>query len=132
MVTLTPSSCVGRLFPKKSELPQTRVVPDRVEPRIVIQLPGPIPERKLAPFTTELTVGIAGPRGFTNTHAAPIPPLSKGPPSMAVVPSADNATARPSCAPPTAPAPTSLLPSWLHTPAMRVYIQAAPAEPLSR
>src|SRR5258708_11769525 len=40
-------------------------------------------------------------------HAAPTLPLSTGPPTTAVVPSAGTATEHPWCAPPTAPVPTS-------------------------
>src|ERR1019366_1205723 len=63
------------------------------------------------------------------THAAPAPPLSSGPPTMAVLPSADNATEEPRFAFPTAPVPTSLLPCCFHTPPERVYTHAAPAQP---
>src|SRR5207244_2205834 len=41
------------------------------------------------------------------THAAPVVRLSLGPPTMAVWPSADNATAMPWLALPTAPVPTN-------------------------
>src|ERR1043166_1579865 len=60
------------------------------------------------------------------THTAPTPWLSKFPPTTAVFPSADSATASPCCANPTAPVPTSFVPCWLHTPALRVKIHAAP------
>src|SRR5580704_14124409 len=46
-----------------------------------------------------------------NPHAAPTPPSSSRPPTIAVSPPADMATATPCPAGPTAPAPTSLLPS---------------------
>src|SRR5262249_6205392 len=57
-----------------------------------------------------------------NTHAAPAAPrpkgtdpshgLSPGPPTMAMLPSADSATDVPWRALPTAPLPTSFLPCW--------------------
>src|SRR6516165_10724508 len=66
------------------------------------------------------------------THAVPACELSPGPPTMAVLPSADSATEMPCWAPPTAPVPTSLLPCWVQTPlALRVKTQAAPAAELS-
>src|ERR1035441_3275073 len=61
------------------------------------------------------------------TQAAPALLVSPGPPTMAVFPSADNATERPCPAPPAATVPTSLSPCWFHTPPVRVYSQAAPA-----
>src|ERR1039458_8296004 len=60
------------------------------------------------------------------THAAPASLLSRGPPTMAVFPSADIATDWPCSAPPTAPVPTSLPPCCVHTPPERVNAQAAP------
>src|SRR5262249_52333244 len=60
------------------------------------------------------------------THAAPTSLLSANPPTIAVFPSADSATASPCGAAPTAPVPTSLAPCWLHPPALRVYPHAAP------
>jgi len=42
-----------------------------------------------------------------NTHAAPASELSYCPPTIAVVPSADNATEKPCTALPTAPVPTT-------------------------
>jgi hypothetical protein len=54
------------------------------------------------------------------TQAAPKedPPmkLSPGPPTTAVFPSADSATAQPCSAVPVAPAPISLLPCWVPAP----------------
>ena len=44
------------------------------------------------------------------THAAPACELSPGPPTMAVLPSADSATDMPCWALPAAPVPTNLLP----------------------
>ncbi len=64
------------------------------------------------------------------THAAPWEP-SSGPPTIAVLPSAEIATELPCRAAPTAPAPTSLVPCCDHTPALRVKIHAAPVAPLS-
>src|SRR5450759_1182455 len=43
-----------------------------------------------------------------------MPPLSLGPPTMAVLPSEENATDQPWAAVPTAPLPTSLLPCWVN------------------
>src|SRR4029077_13747189 len=64
-----------------------------------------------------------------NTHAAPAPPrpkgtdgshrLSPGPPTIAVLPSAESATDHPWLALPMAPVPTSFLPCCLHTPPLR-------------
>src|SRR5712692_8894068 len=87
-MTLTPSNCVGRLLPEKSEPVQVRVVADRFEPRMVIQVPGAMPGRKLAPLTTppEAMKGPLGMPLFTNTHAAPAPSLSPSPPTMTVFP----------------------------------------------
>src|SRR6266446_4569270 len=66
------------------------------------------------------------------THAAPATLLSKGPPTMAVFPSAESDTEKPCSAMPTAPVPTSFVPCWVHTPPEeRVYTHAAPAKPLS-
>src|SRR5262249_33159582 len=49
----------------------------------------------------------------------------------AVFPSADTATEIPWRAGPAAALPTSLEPSWLHTPPLRVHTHAAPTPPLS-
>src|SRR5580765_656848 len=65
------------------------------------------------------------------THAAPAVPLSLAPPTTAVFPSADSAIETPCSATPTAPVPTSFVPCWLHTPALRVYAHAAPTALLS-
>src|SRR5262249_32396328 len=80
------------------------------------------------------------PRRVT-THAAPAAPnpkgtdrshgLSPGPPTSAVLPSADSATEVPWRAPPTAPLPTSLLPCCLQTLPLRVNTHTAPTLPLS-
>src|SRR5258706_6734820 len=47
---------------------------------------------------------------LVKTHAAPAFPLSAGPPTRAVLPSAERATECPSCGVPTAPLPTSFGP----------------------
>ena len=52
--------------------------------------------------------------------AAPVPALSASPPTIAVLPSLDNATEKPCPAFPTAPVPTSLLPCCIHSPPLRV------------
>ena len=66
-----------------------------------------------------------------NTHAAPKPLLSSGPPMTAVLPSADTATDSPCTARSTAPVPTSFVPCWVHTPPLRVNTHAAPKPLLS-
>ena len=66
-----------------------------------------------------------------NTHAAPAPPLSLLPPTIAVFPSPEIATETPCVAAPTAPVPTSLLPSCVHTAPFLTYIHAAPLSLLS-
>jgi hypothetical protein len=65
-----------------------------------------------------------------NTHAALTkPPLSEGPPTMAVFASADSATEKPCSARPMV-LPTSFWPCCLHTPrAERVNTHAAPTAP---
>src|SRR5438105_3514338 len=69
---------------------------------------------------------------LVQTHAAPPAALpSIWPPTMAVLPSAERATAKPCCPDPTPPEPASLLPCCVHTPALRVQTHAAPAELLS-
>src|ERR1039458_8123995 len=137
-MTLTPSNCVGRLLPKKSALVQLRVTEDRLTPWIEIQVPGAIPGRKLAPFTTPIEE-MEGPveiAGFTNTQAAPSLPLellalSPTPPTRAVFPSEDNATEPPCSENPTEPVPTNLPPCWLHAPPVRVNTHVAPTLLLS-
>ena len=66
MVTLTPSSDVGRLLPLKSESFQLRVVLARLLPCIVTQEPDSMAGRKLAPSTTAEMVG--GPVGTFTTN----------------------------------------------------------------
>ena len=65
------------------------------------------------------------------THAAPTYELSKGPPTMAVLPSSDRATEKPWPSAPTAPVPTNLLPCCVQTPPLRVKTHAAPVILLS-
>src|SRR5215468_3510117 len=65
------------------------------------------------------------------THAAPAPALSPRPPTTAVLPSPDSATAAPWLAVPTAPVPISLAPCWVHTPPLRMKTHAAPTFELS-
>src|ERR1017187_8027142 len=62
------------------------------------------------------------------TQAAPIVLLSKGPPTMAVLPSADSATEMPWLTPCFAsePVPTSSPPCCFHTLPLRVKTQAPP------
>jgi hypothetical protein len=70
IVTLTPSTFVGRLFPAKSEKAQLRVVVDKFAPVMETQAPGAIPGRKLAPLTTP-TDEIVGPETWENAQVAP-------------------------------------------------------------
>src|SRR5450759_1741779 len=65
------------------------------------------------------------------THAAPALLLSTGPPTMAVLPSAERDTDTPWLAVPTALEPTSLVPHWVQAPALLVQTHAAPAPLLS-
>ena len=65
-----------------------------------------------------------------NTHAAPIELLSPGPPTIAVLPSADTATDQPSSATPFAASAVSFC-CWVHVPPLRVKTHAAPAPLLS-
>src|ERR1700678_531497 len=58
-----------------------------------------------------------------------MPPLSAGPPTMAVLPSWDSDTEKPWLAFPAASLPTNSRPCWVHTPWRRVYIAAPLPEP---
>src|SRR5260221_1013880 len=92
-------------------------------------------------LTSLLPCCIQTPPLRVNTHAAPAAPrpkgtdrshgLSAGPPTMAVLPSVDNATDMPWRALPTASVPTSFLPCCVQTPALRVNTHAAPVLLLS-
>src|SRR5262249_33680598 len=62
-----------------------------------------------------------------NTHTAPAPLLSLGPPTKAVLPPVDSAMEEPCEAFPVAPVPTSLFPCWDQTPPLRVNTHTAPA-----
>ena len=79
-------------------------------------------------------VGVTCSAGWTKTHAAPVAApgdgLSSGPPTRAVLPSAESATETPCPARPIAPVPISLLPCWVHKPLLRVKTHAAPTTPL--
>src|SRR6516162_1494858 len=101
-----------------------------------------LPRRPTAPVLTSLLpCCVQTPSLRVNTHAAPVAPrpkgtdrshgLSPGPPTMAVLPSADNATDTPWRALPIASVPTSFLPCCVQTPPVRVNTHAAPALPLS-
>src|ERR1700682_120994 len=59
-------------------------------------------------------------------QTAPTPALSEGPPTIAVLLSADMATERPCAADPTAPDPTNLFPCWDQTPPLLVQTHTAP------
>src|ERR1017187_9277792 len=58
MVTLAPSSCVGRLGPTKSAAVQRRVVPARLAPLTVTHEPCENPGRKLPPLSTSVMRGV--------------------------------------------------------------------------
>src|SRR3984893_1930492 len=62
-----------------------------------------------------------------NTHAVPVLLASDQPPTIAVLPSADNATDMPCRAAPTAPLPTSFLPCCVHTSPLRMNTKAPSA-----
>ncbi len=61
-----------------------------------------------------------------NTHAAPTPPLSAGPPINAVSPSAESTTLLPSSPFPVSPVPVSFSPCWVQVESERVNTHAAP------
>src|SRR6516225_3708946 len=97
-----------------------------------------LPRRPTAPVLTSLLpCCVQTPSLRVNTHAAPAAPrpkgtdrshgLSPGPPTMAVLPSADNATDTPWRALPIASVPTSFLPCCVQTPPVRVNIHAPSA-----
>src|SRR2546425_893075 len=100
-----------------------------------------VPRRATAPVLTSLFCCVQTPPLRVNTHAAPVAPrpkgaershgLSPGPPKIAVLPSADNATDMPWRALPTASVPTSFLPCCVQTPPLRVNTHAAPVVRLS-
>src|SRR5215813_9482304 len=101
-----------------------------------------VPWRPTAPVLTSLLpCCVQTPSLRVNTHAAPAAPrpkgtdrshgLSPGPPTIAVLPSADSATDMPWRALPTASMLTSFLPRCVHTPRVRVNTHAAPVLPLS-
>src|SRR5882724_6015393 len=89
------------------------------------------PALPTAPLPTSLPCWSHTPLVRVYTHAAPALPLSCGPPTIAVFPSAESATELPWDALPNAPLPISLSPCWVHTPFARANIHAAPAPPLS-
>src|SRR5712675_1436594 len=94
-----------------------------------------VPRRPTAPVLTSLFCCVQTPSLRVNAHAAPVAPrpkgadrshgLSPGPPKIAVLPSADNATDMPWRALPTALVPTSFLPCCVQTPPLRVNTHAA-------
>src|ERR1700682_5554823 len=71
-------------------------------------------------------LGVAFGAVIANAHAA----FPNGPPSSAVLPSPESATARP-CPEFGAPRPTSLLPCWIHWLPIRLNTQAPPSTLLS-
>src|SRR3954454_5496156 len=100
----------------------------------------PVPT-SFAPCCVHAATGLSdGPLKLrVNTHAAPTWLLSKAPPRMAVLPSADNVTERPCMAVPTASLPTSFGPCCTHSTtvpprvktSLRAKTQAAPTPLLS-
>src|SRR5580765_1936999 len=66
---------------------------------------------------------------YVYTHAAPAPPLSSGPPTMAVLPSPESATELPCCSMPTG-LPTSFA-CWDHVSPLNANTHVAPRLPLS-
>ena len=66
-----------------------------------------------------------------NTHTAPAPPLSVGPPITAVLPVAESATASPNSASAFSPLPMSFSPCWVQVEPERVNAHAAPIAALS-
>src|SRR6266496_4067930 len=83
-----------------------------------------VPRRPTAPVLTSLFCCVQTPPLRVNTHAAPVLLLSDHPPTMAVLPSAESATAMPWRPFPTAPMPTSFLPCWLQALPLRVNTHA--------
>src|SRR5438105_575498 len=100
-----------------------------------------VPSRATALLLTSLFCCVQILSLRVNTHAAPVAPrpkganrshrLSPGPPKIAVLPSADNATDVPWQALPTASVPTSFLPCCVQTPPLRENTHAAPRLRLS-
>src|SRR6478609_3456023 len=80
-----------------------------------------------APVTT---VGATS-GGFRNAHAAPISVLSAGPPTRAVLASADSVTLNPKWPSPTSPLPVSFAPCCSQVEPERVKTHAAPTPALS-
>src|ERR1043166_7956862 len=70
-------------------------------------------------------------RDCANTHAAPGPPPSPGPPTIAVVPLPESATDQPCRDWVWDPMPTSLGPCWSHVLPFRANTHAAPRTPSS-
>src|SRR5436190_913846 len=69
----------------------------------------------LAPVPTSLLpCGVHTPPLRVNTHAAPALELSTGPPTTAVLPSADSVTEKPCAAAPLVLVPTSFGPCWVN------------------
>src|SRR5664280_237906 len=92
----------------------------------------PCPGSPAAPVPTSLSpCCFQAPAARVNTQTAPTPLLSPGPPTAAVLPSEDSATAQPWFALATAPVPTNLAPVCVHWPPERVNTQAAPVPVLS-
>src|SRR5262249_59633036 len=64
-----------------------------------------------------------------NTHAAPRPLLSPGPPTSAVLPAAESATLEPNCPSPCSPPAVILDPCWVPVEPERVKTHPAPGFP---
>src|SRR5260370_1152401 len=81
-----------------------------------------------APLPTNLEpCWVQTPLLLVNTHTAPSLLLSAGPPTRAVFPSEDSATAAPCLEfPAFTPVPTSLGPCWVHMPPLRANTHTAP------
>src|SRR5262249_11861911 len=89
-----------------------------------------MPWRPLPPasmLTSFLPRCVPAPRVRGTTPAHPVLPLSAHPPTMAVLPSAESASAMPWRAFPTAPLPTSFLPCCVQVAPLRVNTHAPSA-----
>src|SRR5438876_43752 len=92
----------------------------------------PWPAFPEAPEPTSLVpCWVQTPPLLVQTHAAPTVPLSLSPPTIAVSPSAERATAEPCSDVPTLFDPTNLVPCWVQIPPLLVQTHAAPSKLLS-
>src|SRR6266566_6570980 len=140
------SSCVQRppLRVNTNATPPSSANPPRMAMLPSADRATDMPWRATAPVPISLLPScVQRPPLRVNTHAAPAPAapspkgtdrahgLSPGPPTMAVLPSADSATDMPWRALPTASVPTSFLPCCVQIPPLRVNTHAAPVLLLS-